>query len=34
MLLMYAMQRSRADFELVVKSQEPIQQLLTDARIT
>lgn len=34
MLLMYAMQRSRADFELVVKSQEPIQQLLRDARIT
>jgi hypothetical protein len=34
MLLMYAMQRSRADFELVVKSQEPIQPLLRDARIT
>jgi glycosyltransferase involved in cell wall biosynthesis len=34
MLLMYAIQRSRADFELVVKSQEPIQPLLRDPRIT
>ena len=34
MLLMYAMQRSRAPFELVVKSQEPVQPLLRDARIT
>ena len=34
MLLMYAMQHSRADFELVVKSQTPIQPLLKDPRIT
>ncbi len=34
MLLMYAMQRSRADFELVVKSQKPIQPLIKDPRIT
>jgi hypothetical protein len=33
MLLMHAMQRSRTDFELVVKSQEPIQLLLRDRRI-
>jgi glycosyltransferase involved in cell wall biosynthesis len=34
MLLMYAMQRSRADFELVVKSQEPLQPIIKDKRIT
>jgi glycosyltransferase involved in cell wall biosynthesis len=34
MLLMYAMQRSRADFELVLKSQEPLQPLIKDKRIT
>jgi hypothetical protein len=34
MLLMYAMQRSRGSFELVVKCQEPIKPLLKDPRIT
>ena len=34
MLLMYAMQRSRAPFELVIKSQEPLKPLLKDAHIT
>jgi glycosyltransferase involved in cell wall biosynthesis len=34
MLLMYAMQRSRADFELVVKSQKPLQPIIKDKRIT
>lgn len=34
MLLMRAMQRSRADFELVVTSQQPLQPLLRDSRIT
>ena len=34
MLLMYAMQRSRADFELVVKSQTPLEPFLKDQRIT
>jgi hypothetical protein len=34
MLLMYAMQRSRADFELVAKSQEPLQPIIKDKRIT
>jgi hypothetical protein len=31
---MYPMQRSRAPFELVVKSQEPLKPLLKDPRIT
>jgi glycosyltransferase involved in cell wall biosynthesis len=34
MLLMYAMQRSRADFELVVKSQAPLEPIIKDKRIT
>jgi hypothetical protein len=34
MLLMYAMQRSRADFELVVKSQASLQPIIKDKRIT
>jgi glycosyltransferase involved in cell wall biosynthesis len=34
MLLMYAMQRSRADFELVVKSQVPLEPIIKDKRIT
>jgi hypothetical protein len=34
MLLMYAMQRSRADLELVVKSQAPLEPLIKDKRIT
>jgi glycosyltransferase involved in cell wall biosynthesis len=34
MLLMYAMQRSRGDFELVVKSQQPLQPIIKDKRIT
>ena len=34
MLLMHAMQRSREDFELVVKSQERLQPLLRDRRIS
>jgi glycosyltransferase involved in cell wall biosynthesis len=34
MLLMHAMQRSRGNYELIVKSQEPIQRLLPDNRIT
>jgi glycosyltransferase involved in cell wall biosynthesis len=34
MLLMYAMQRSRADFELVVKSQTPLEPIIKDKRIT
>jgi hypothetical protein len=34
MLLMYAMQRSRADFELVVKSQAPLEPIIRDKRIT
>ena len=34
MLLMHAMQRSRGDFELVVKCQEHLQPLLKDRRIT
>jgi glycosyltransferase involved in cell wall biosynthesis len=34
MLLMHAMQRSRADFELVVKSQAPLEPLIRDKRIT
>ena len=34
MLLMYAMQGSRADFELVVKSQTPLQPWLKHPRIT
>jgi len=33
MLLRYAMQRSRAPFELVIKSQEPLKPLLRDPRI-
>jgi glycosyltransferase involved in cell wall biosynthesis len=33
MLLMHAMHRSRTDFELVVKSQEPTQLLRRDRRI-
>jgi glycosyltransferase involved in cell wall biosynthesis len=33
MLLMYAMQRSRADFELVVKSQKPFKPIIKDKRI-
>jgi glycosyltransferase involved in cell wall biosynthesis len=33
MLLMYAMQRSRADFELVVKSQTPLEPIIKDKRI-
>jgi glycosyltransferase involved in cell wall biosynthesis len=34
MLVMHAMQRSRAPFDLVVKSQEPLQPLLRDPRLT
>jgi len=34
MLLMHAMQRRRGDFELVVKCQEHLPQLLKDRRIT
>jgi glycosyltransferase involved in cell wall biosynthesis len=34
MLLMYAMQRSRADLELVVKSQQPLQPIIKDKRIS
>ena len=34
MLLMYAMQRTRADFELVVKSQAPLEPIIKDKRIT
>jgi glycosyltransferase involved in cell wall biosynthesis len=34
MLLMYAMQRSRSDFELVVKSQQPLKPIVKDKRIT
>jgi glycosyltransferase involved in cell wall biosynthesis len=33
MLLMYAMQRSRADFELVVKSQQALKPITKDKRI-
>ena len=34
MLLMYAMQRNRSDFELVVKSQQPLEPIIKDKRIT
>jgi glycosyltransferase involved in cell wall biosynthesis len=33
-LLMYAMQRSRADFELVVKSQQSLEPIIKDKRTT